>query len=569
MERHREGRSTEDHLPTVLGMLEEGVLAVDGESRVIAANDSALRILGLRRAELDAERWWEQLRPRNDDGGIPEFPAELHVAARDVTLRIRRGTDRRQRQLVVHREPLPHEGAILTFRDCTDERAAERRHAAADLRDPLTGLPNRIAGLAGLDVAIAAGEPFALLLVDVDAFRLVNTGLGHRGGDAVLREIAGRLRGALPRSAQVARFGADDFLVLAPLATEASARALAERVRDVFSAPFSSGNGVQLSASIGIVLAGAARDAAGMVAAAEVALTRARTRGRGLVELFDVALRRATEDRLDLISDLREAIEEDGLEVAYQPIVCLQRDAIHPPRLVGVEALARWNHPRRGPIPPAVFITLAEEAGLVRALGRRVLARACREIAALRERLPATAGELELSVNVSARQVLSGLLEHDVRAALAASGLAPSALTLELTESALMDDAGPRLDALVALREAGVRLVIDDFGTGYSSLARLRLLPLDGLKIDRSFVAGLGSAPIDQAIVEAVLTMADALRLPVVAEGVETREQSRALRTLGCPRAQGFLHGRPMGLPDLHIRLRDGGHALRAVRASG
>ncbi len=171
-------------------------------------------------------------------------------------------------------------------------------------------------------------------------------------------------------------------------------------------------------------------------------------------------------------------------------------------------------------------------------------------------------------MNVSARQVLSGLLEHDVRAALTASGLEPCALTLELTETALMDDAGPRLDVLVALRRAGVRLVIDDFGIGYSSLARLRRLPLDGLKIDRSFVAGLGTAAIDQAIVEAVLTMAEALALPVVAEGVETREQSRALRTLGCPRAQGFLHGRPMALDDLHIRLRGADRALRAVRAN-
>jgi diguanylate cyclase (GGDEF)-like protein len=565
-----ERRSTDHHLVTVLGLLNEGVIAIDDRSRVLSANPSALRILGVTRTALDHERWWEQLRPRNDDGSLPELPRLLHVAARDVCVRILRGDDRRLRHLMVRRQPLPDGGgAILTFRDCTEERAARRRHASAQLRDGLTGLPNRSAALQALDDAFAAPEPFALLLVDVDAFRMVNTALGQEAGDAVLREIAARLRGALPRAAQAARFGADDFLILAPGTTEPAARAIAERVRDVFSAPFGSGQGAALSASIGIAMTGAARDPAGMVAAAEVALARARTRGRGLVELFDDALRRATEDRLELIADLREAIENDEIEVAYQPIVCLETGGHEAPPMVGVEALARWNHPRRGSVPPSVFITLAEEAGLVRALGRRVLARSCMEIATLRGTLPGVAGDLELSVNVSARQVLSGLLEHDVRAALTASGLDPAALTLELTETALMDDAGPRLDALTSLRRAGVRLVIDDFGTGYSSLARLRRLPLDGLKIDRSFVAGLGTAPIDQAIVEAVLTMAEALQLPVVAEGVETREQARALRSLGCPRAQGFLHGRPMGLPELHIRLRNAGHTLRAVRSNG
>jgi EAL domain-containing protein (putative c-di-GMP-specific phosphodiesterase class I) len=287
------------------------------------------------------------------------------------------------------------------------------------------------------------------------------------------------------------------------------------------------------------------------------------------VEVFDDALRRATADRQELIADLRDAIDQDRIQVAYQPIVCLHGDVHDAARVVGVEALARWEHPRRGPVAPSVFIPLAEESGLIRALGRRVLARACMEIATLRGTLPQLAGTLELSVNVSARQVLSGLLEHDVRAALTGSGLHPNALTLELTETALMDDAGPRLEALQSLRRVGVRLVIDDFGTGYSSLVRLRRLPLDGLKIDRSFVAGIGTTPIDQAIVEAVLTMAEALHLPVVAEGVETREQARALRSLGCPRAQGFLHGRPMGLPELHIRLRDADQTLRAVRSSG
>ncbi len=548
----------------MLGLLDEGVLALDGAARVVAANPSALAILGVDREALDRPQWWDDLRLRRPDGTTPRLPAAFRRAARDVTVHFRRPGDGEQRTLLVHHAPLTRRGTVLAFRDCTEERRTRAHLESAALRDTLTGLPNRAAALSALDDALAGSEPFALLLVDVDGFRMVNTGLGQAAGDAVLREIAARVRGALPRTALAARFGADDFLLLAPADGPKAARTVAERVRDAFAAPFIAGQGAQLSASIGIALTGAAQDPAGMVAAAEAALARARARGRGLVELFDDSLRRSTDDRLALIADLREAIEHDALTVAYQPIVALD-DA--PSRLVAVEALARWRHPQRGPIPPATFVALAEDAGLVRALGRRVLARACREIAGLRAAAPDLARDLELSVNVSARQVASGLLEHDVRAALSASSLPPQMLALELTETALMDDAGPRIAALVALREAGVRLVIDDFGTGYSSLARLRRLPLDGLKIDRSFVAGLTSAPVDRAIVEAVLTMAGALRLPVVAEGIETREQARALRALRCPRGQGFLLGRPMSLGDLRLRLAGEARASRPLVA--
>lgn len=549
-----------------LELIDEGVIALDERMRVVGVNASALHILGLDRDTIDQPRWWELVRPRRLDGSTPELPAAFRRDARDVTVRIRRRRDGRTRLLVVHHETLDDGGTILAFRDCTDERRTRERLEATAMRDALTGLPNRAAALHNVDEAVAADQPFALLMIDIDGFRAVNSGLGQRAGDAVLREVAGRMRGALPRSALAARFGADDFLVVAACDGEGAARACAERVRDAFAAPFSAGQGTHLTASVGIVTHDAAPDTAGLVAAAEAALARAQARGRGLVEVFDDALRRSIDDRLSLVADLRRAIESDRIGVAYQPIVSLDRGN---PRLVGVEALARWTHPTRGEIPPAVFVTLAEDAGLVRALGRRVLARACSDVAALRDAMPEQTNDLELAVNVSARQVATGLLEHDVRAALSASGLPPRILGLELTETALMDDTGPRIDALVALRGVGVRLVIDDFGTGYSSLARLRRLPLDGLKIDRSFVSGLGSAPVDTAIVEAVLTMAAALRLPAVAEGVETHEQARLLRNLGCPRSQGFLHGRPMGTDELRLRLKSEDWALRPVRVSG
>jgi diguanylate cyclase (GGDEF)-like protein/PAS domain S-box-containing protein len=565
MESYEGGKPGGEHVLTALELLDEGVIALDDALRVVDANGSALRILGLDREALDQPGWWDLVRPRRMDGSTPRLPDSFRRRARDVTVRIRRGGDGRARVLLVHHQPLDDGGSVVAFRDCTDERRTRERLEATAMRDALTGLPNRAAALRAVEEAVRGGEPFALLHIDVDGFRTVNTGLGQGAGDAVLREVAGRLRGALPRSARAARFAADDFLVITTSDGEAQARACAERVRDAFAAPFAAGQGTHLTASIGIVTHQGASDAAGLVAAAEAALARAQARGRGLVEVFDDALRRSTEDRLALIADLRQAIESDRIDVHYQPIVALDRGE---PRLVGVEALARWTHPTRGPIPPSVFVALAEDAGLVRALGRRVLARACLDVAGLRDSMR-QARDLELAVNVSARQVATGLLEHDVRAALSASGLPPRTLGLELTETAMMDDAGPRIDALVALRSVGVRLVIDDFGTGYSSLARLRRLPLDGLKIDRSFVSGLGSVPVDTAIVEAVLTMAAALRLPVVAEGVETREQARMLRNLGCPRSQGFLHGRPMGLDELRLRLKSEDWALRAVRLSG
>ena len=432
------------HLLTALDLVDEGVISMDAQLRVVGANASALRILGLEARDLSRPRWWELVRPRLDDGRIPSFEAAMRASARDVAVRIRRPSDGRSRHLLVRHEPLPGVGTVLTFRDRTDEDRTRARLASSALRDRLTGLPNRAAALAELEDALAVPTaPFALLLVDIDGFQTVNTGVGQAAGDAVLREAAARLRGALPRAARAARFGADDFVVIAPVVDEAAARAIAERIGDAFAAPFVAGQGAHLSASVGITLADAAPDAAGLIAAAEAALARAKACGRGLVEVFDDALRRSTADRLALTADLRRAIESDALWLAYQPIVDMGDGA---PRLVGLEALARWDHPDRGSIPPARFVALAEEAGLVRALGRRVLARACLEVAPLRRDHPDVAGDLHLSVNVSARQVATGLLEQDVRAALGASGLPAEALVLELTETALMDDARPRID---------------------------------------------------------------------------------------------------------------------------
>ncbi|UGS35481.1 putative bifunctional diguanylate cyclase/phosphodiesterase [Capillimicrobium parvum] len=560
-----EQETTEAHLQAVFGVLSDGVISVAPDGQVLAANPSALEILGVEREALDDAGWWDLLRPAGPSDAPPRLPEALYETQRDVEVRIRRPSDATRRQLRVSTQPLESGAVVLTFRDCTDELRTREQLETLAHQDRVTGLPNRAAVLERIEALHAGGGPFALLLVNVDGFGTVNSGFGHAAGDAVLREIAGRLRGALPRSARPARFGGDEFLIVAGSSDEAAASALAERVKDAFAAPFQTIDGAQLTASIGIALSRSARDPAGLISAAEAARARAQARGRALVAVFDDKLRASLEDRLSLVADLRRAIERDEIAVVYQPIVTLERDG---GIICAVEALARWTHPQRGPVSPATFVALAEDAGLVRGLGRRVLARACMEMATMRAELPQAAGDLELSVNVSARQVASGLLGHDVRAALTASGLAPTALALELTETALMDDAGPPVQALDALRELGVRLVIDDFGTGYSSLGRLRRLPLDGLKIDGSFVAGLESGSVDTAIVEAVLTMARALDLPAVAERVETHEQAARLMELGCPRAQGYLLGRPMQLPALRDLLSSGRGILRRADPS-
>ena len=560
----REQKTTEAHLQAVFGVLSDGVISVAPDGQVLAANPSALEILGIDRETLDDPGWWDLIRVVGPSGIAPRLPEALHEMRRDLEVRIRRPSDATRRHLRVSTQPLESGAVVLTFRDCTDELRTREQLQTLAHQDRVTGLPNRAAVLERIEELHAAGEPFALLLVNVDSFGTVNSGFGHAAGDAVLREIAGRLRGVLPRNARPARFGGDEFLIAAESSDEAAATALAERVKDAFAAPFQTIDGAQLTASIGIALSRSARDPAGLISAAEAARARAQARGRALVAVFDDQLRASLEDRISLVADLRRAIERDEIEVVYQPIVTLEPDG---GIICAVEALARWTHPQRGPVSPATFVALAEDAGLVRALGRRVLARACMEMATMHAELP-QAGDLELSVNVSARQVASGLLGHDVRAALTASGLEPRALALELTETALMDDAGPPIQALDALRKLGVRLVIDDFGTGYSSLGRLRRLPLDGLKIDGSFVAGLETGTVDTAIIEAVLTMARALDLPAVAERVETHEQVARLMELGCPRAQGYLLGRPMPLPTLRDLLSTGRGALRRADPS-
>ncbi|MEZ5143581.1 MAG: PAS domain S-box protein [Acidimicrobiales bacterium] len=437
-------------------------------------------------------------------------------------------------------------------RDVTDRRRLEAELAHQATHDSLTGLPNRALLLDHLGLALArAGRDdgqVALLFLDLDRFKQVNDSLGHRAGDQLLVEVARRISGVLRPADTVARIGGDEFVVLCDqVADEHHAVAIAQRINATLSAKpiVLDGTELEVSSSIGIALAGG--DVAhpeALLRDADAAMYRAKDLGRDRLEVFDESMRRRTAERLVLADELAIGIERGHITVHYQPAIDLTSGQV-----TSVEALARWAHPVRGVLPPAEFIDLAEETGLVVGLGLSVLGLACEEATRWEHELGA--GAPTVHVNLSARQLAASNLPLIVQTVLERTGLAAHRLCLEITESALMEDAAETIDTLWALKALGVALAIDDFGTGYSSLSYLRRFPVDVLKVDRSFVDGLGPDPEDSAIVAAIIGLAQTLDLEAIAEGVETEQQLERLRLLGCTAAQGFHFARPVPADDL------------------
>lgn len=442
-------------------------------------------------------------------------------------------------------DPWVMRSKVAVFVDLYFERkraqAAEHALLHQALHDSLTGLPNRALLIDRLSQALARRErrrlEAAVLFLDVDRFKWVNDSLGHAAGDALLVTAAGRFESVLRPGDTVARFGGDEFVVLCEdLETELEALAVAERLSDVLAAPFHlKDREIRLSASIGIALSSSRHDTPdALLRDADAAMYRAKEKGRERIELFDDDMRTRAVARLETESALRRGLERGELTVYYQPIIEFASG-----RAVGLEALVRWKHPERGLVQPSEFIPVAEETGLILGCGAAVLAEACTHVARWNERHPGRP-PLAVSVNLSAHQLLSGGLGGLVAGALERSGLEPRLLCLEITETVLMADAGASRAALEGLKDLGVMLALDDFGTGYSSLAYLRGFPVDVLKIDRSFVLGLGESAQDTAIVASVIALAHALGLRAVAEGVETSEQAARLQELGCDLAQGY-----------------------------
>ena len=458
-------------------------------------------------------------------------------------------------------------GIVANFRDVTERRVLEGQLAHRAFHDVLTELPNRALFLDRIDHALATqkrtNEPVAVLFIDLDDFKTVNDGLGHAAGDVVLTVVAKRLLFASRASDTCARLGGDEFgILLEGLSGPADAYALGARLLESLADPIDVlGSQVSLNASLGIVLSTAADDdAAALVRNADLAMYRAKSEGKGRYEIFEAGMHDAVVERLALKADLRRAVDNREFVTHYQPIVELTTS-----RISGAEALVRWQHPTRGLLAPAAFLELAEECGLMPAIGSMVLEQACADVA----RWNAGGESRTVSVNLSASQLKHDGIVDEVARVLQENGLDGASLTLEITETLLMEDPERAAGALSQLKELGVRLALDDFGTGYSSLSYLSRFPVDHLKIDKSFVdslTGSGSAN-DASLVAAIAGIGEMLNLEVTAEGIERHSQLVELQSLGCHYGQGFYYAKPVPNDQFSALLEAPFHPTAAVGA--
>jgi diguanylate cyclase (GGDEF)-like protein/PAS domain S-box-containing protein len=541
-------RATELQTRAIVEAAVDGIVTTDAEGVIEKLNPAAERMFGISEADARGRPFGSLARetvprlrsPRAPAGGAS--PAwEMTAIRADGSTFSAEGT---------RSEVVLEDRVVATYivRDVSERKAFEERLAHRANHDALTGLPNRSLFSDRLALALArsrrSGTRTAVLFLDVDHFKVINDSLGHTAGDRLLVLVAERLAIVLRPEDTLARLGGDEFVVLVEgIEEDDDAVAVGERLQGALAEPFTlAGAEIYVTASIGIALAGGeVATPESTIRDADAAMYRAKARGRARAEMFDAEMFEQSVRRLETETALRRGIAADEFRVAYQPIVDLVSREV-----VGVEALVRWQHPERGLLMPGDFIALAEDTGLIAQLGEIVLRRACdqaRRWGALASR------PLSVSVNLSGRQLAAPGLVAMVTEGLEATGLDPSLLCLEITESVLMSDVETAMTALTALRALGVSLAVDDFGTGYSALAYLKHFPVDQLKIDRSFILGLGQDERDAAIVSSVLALAEALGLAAVAEGVETAEQEQQLRDLGCRCAQGFRFARP-ALPE-------------------
>ena len=526
---------------SIVDTAEEGIWIHDLDGMTTFANPKLASSLGTTVAELERGSIWDHVDParrafiaaklnHQRAGTVDQYETELvRVDGTILEVLISASPVRDAEGQVV--------GALKMVTDIGDRKRAEAEEARLLLVDSLTGMASRALVIDRVAQLLAhhARVPgqAAVLFLDLDNFKQVNDSLGQAAGDELLRQVATRIDREVDGQHTVGRFGGDEFVVvLDGLDSPGDAVLLAERIAVALREPIVVGDTELLvTASIGIALT-PAEDATALLRDADIAMYRAKERGGARHELFDSSLRALAMARLELDRDLRLAVADDQIRVHYQPVLALDG------RVVGFEALARWYHPTKGMIPPGDFIPFAESTGLIVPLGAAILDQACADLARWRA-LPGYE-ELTVAVNLSGRQLAVPGLAAAVAATLAAHALAPGALCLEITESVLMDDTSIATQALTAIHDLGVRLAVDDFGTGYSSLLYLRRFPVDALKLDRFFVAGIEQNPQDRAIVRAVIDLAHSLDLWAVAEGVETRAQLEALRHMGCDLAQGF-----------------------------
>jgi diguanylate cyclase (GGDEF)-like protein len=440
-----------------------------------------------------------------------------------------------------------------------DISTPELRDSTPELRDRLTGLTTRLLLRDRVDHALARAHrherPVAIMLFDVDGFRSINDAFGYAVGDQVLTVVAARLAATLRGGDTAARLGADEFaLLLEDMADESNFVQVSERVSEAIARPIAvEGRTLTVTTCIGIAQATPDDDVDSLLRNADAALAAAKRRGRGACEVFSDRIRTTLVDRVDLEAELHAAVETQRFEIEYQPIVILQSR-----RIAGVEALLRWRHPKRGDIPPSTFLPVADEIGLSPSLGRWVLEQACAQVKGWQNQV-VSARALTLTVNVSRAQLRQPSLVADVANALELSGLDPRRLVLEVSDAVLLDDAGTALSRLQSLKSLGVRIAIDDFGARHSALHQLPRIPVDILKIDKTFIDRVGRTGAGVSVAHVVLALGKSMRLRTVAEGIEAEEQVTELLRLKCEFGQGLLFSRPLSAAGVGALLRSDG----------
>jgi diguanylate cyclase (GGDEF)-like protein len=540
-----------------LDNMSQGLIFFDADQRLIVCNRRYREIYRLTAEQTRPGTPVDDLvalRAANDS--VPDSMTRSDYVAQEVAharARVRVDTVRELRDgraIALQYRPLPNGGWVATHDDITERRRAEADLAFMARHDALTRLPNRTLFQERLEQAIATSRRqsgCALMLVDLDGFKVVNDTLGHLVGDGLLCAVATRLSAAVRAVDTVARLGGDEFAIIqAGLDNPDHVAALAERIIGAIGQPFDvDGHRITIGNSIGIAIVPSdGTSCETLLRNADIALYLAKAEGRGTYRLFEPAMDAQVQGRRRLELDLRDALSTDAFALHYQPFVDVASG-----RVAGFEALIRWHHPVRGLVSPVDFIPIAEDTGLIVAIGRWVLRTACREAMSW----PADIG---LAVNLSAVQFRGGRLGDAVRGALAESGLAPSRLELEITESVLLQHSDDSVSLLHQLRDMGVRIALDDFGTGYSSLSYLRGFRFDKIKIDRSFVSDLATNADSRVIVGAVIGLAVGLGITITAEGVETPDQLAVLRAEGCAQVQGELFSKPLPAGDVAAALQ-------------
>ena len=552
-------------LAVAVNNIPQGLVLYDVTARVVTCNQPYIDMFGLSPEVAKPGCTMQRLIQHRKETG--SFAGDVDEFCNAVIRRVQLGKVTRQltrtqdgRAIEIVNKPLPGVGWLATIEDITARTCADEKIAHMAHYDALTDLPNRMQFRERLEQAlkeIRSGEQLAVMYIDIDEFKSVNDALGHSVGDELLKNIAERLRMCLGESDVAARLGGDEFAVIQIAIRERSeATELVQRIYQAIREPMECvGHLITTDASIGIALApGDGVDIDQLLKNADLALYRAKGDGRRTYRFFEAGMDARAKARRSLELELRQAINEGGFELYYQPVLDLEDG-----RISGCEALLRWRHPERGMISPAEFIPVAEESGMINELGQWVLHTACAEAANWPD-------DVRVAVNVSPVQFKSRTLALNVASALAASGLAASRLELEITEAVLIRDDEAALEALHQLRALGVRIALDDFGTGYSSLSYLQRFPFDKIKIDRAFIQDLAGAGASSSIVQAVVNIAAASDMTTTAEGVETEQQRNLLHILGCTEMQGYLFS--PAIPAVEIRLLLRSHRARAVSAA-